>query len=641
MTQDKAAQRQKRKVLLIEPNYKNKYPPMSLMKIATYYRVYCHDEVKFFKGDLEDLVLGDIFDTLLKLLYENDNTIFWEKYQPDILSYLKKGNKTLLEKLASLTPSAIIKKVLLYYRSYYYHKEYFKAENRPYDIVCVTTLFTFYWDITIDTINFVKKLCKTTEGVKVGGVMASILADKVFSATGVQPIVGTLSESGSLGDNNAVIIDLLPLDYSILDEIDYSYPAKNAYFGYMTRGCVNKCAFCAVPKLEPVYKEYLPISAQIKKAAECFGSKKDLLLLDNNLLASNSFSKIIDEIKAAGFSRGATWSEPNLFEIAIKNLKSGYNDRAFIKCAVRQYKRLLSKAGESFQDIYNSLESKGLLKVHTAKKAAILETYDEMSPLFKDFYGKSKSLRCVDFNQGLDARLATDENMKKLFEIATSPLRIAFDHWELRDVYEKAIRCATRAGHKKLSNYILYNFKDTPLDLYRRLKLNVDLSEELGVSIYSFPMKYHPIEDERYFKKRDYLGEHWNRKFIRAVQAVLNSTKGKIGRGKAFFEEAFGRDEKEFMTILWMPETFIIYRRHFDKALREKLRDKYKTLDRDAKDLATEWRKKFYALSEEKRELAKSIIAKNDFSQSTVNSVPDKAIKEVLEYYTIKKPDKK
>ncbi|MDR0919538.1 MAG: hypothetical protein LBM93_09905, partial [Oscillospiraceae bacterium] len=41
-----------------------------------------------------------------------------------------------------------------------------------------------------------------------------------------------------------VIIDELPLDYSILDEIDYHYPTENAYFGYMTRGCVNHCAFC-------------------------------------------------------------------------------------------------------------------------------------------------------------------------------------------------------------------------------------------------------------------------------------------------------------------------------------------------------------------------------------------------------------
>ena len=63
-------------------------------------------------------------------------------------------------------------------------------------------------------------------------------------------------------------------------------------------------------------------------------------------------------------------------------------------------------------------------------------------------------------------------------------------------------------------------------------------------------MKYHPINDKDFFKNRDFIGEHWNRKFIRAVQAVLNSTKGKIGRGTEFFEEAFGRDIDEFMKIL-------------------------------------------------------------------------------------------
>ena len=79
------------------------------------------------------------------------------------------------------------------------------------------------------------------------------------------------------------------------------------------------------------------------------------------------------------------------------------------------------------------------------------------------------------------------------------------------------------------------------------MKINIDLCEELNVSVYSFPMKYHPIckkeEDEEDFShNRDYIGKHWNRKYIRAVQAILNSTKGKIGRGQSFFYEAFGKD---------------------------------------------------------------------------------------------------
>ena len=53
---------------------------------------------------------------------------------------------------------------------------------------------------------------------------------------------------------------------------------------------------------------------------------------------------------------------------------------------------------------------------------------------------------------------------------------------------KKSIRTAVK--HTNLSNYVLYNFKDKPVELYKRLRLNVDLCEELGVSIYSFPMKY-------------------------------------------------------------------------------------------------------------------------------------------------------
>ena len=84
-------------------------------------------------------------------------------------------------------------------------------------------------------------------------------------------------------------------------------------------------------------------------------------------------------------------------------------------------------------------------------------------------------------------------------------------------------------GMKDFSNYLLYNFQDKPLDLYYRLKMNVQECEKLDISIYSFPMKYHPIRGE-HSHNRDYIGEHWNRKYIRAIQAILNATKGKVGK---------------------------------------------------------------------------------------------------------------
>ena len=143
-----------------------------------------------------------------------------------------------------------------------------------------------------------------------------------------------------------------------------------------------------------------------------------------------------------------------------------------------------------------------LLEYYTAKKDVILSSYDYLSPFFEKIYSSRPKKRYVDFNQGIDSRLITDENMKKLAEIPVKPVRIAFDHWELHEIYEKSVRTAVRNGHTSLSNYILYNFKDKPEELYWRLKLNVDLCEELGASIYSFPMKYHPIEDPDYFSNR-------------------------------------------------------------------------------------------------------------------------------------------
>ena len=455
----------------------------------------------------------------------------------------------------------------------------------------------------------------------VGGVMATILADRVEEATGIKPFKGTLSRTGIL-DNNDIIIDTLPLDYSILEEIDYKYSASDGYLAYMTRGCINKCAFCAVPKLEPEYKSYLPIAEQVKWASERFGGKKDLLLLDNNVLASCQYNQIIEEIKKAGFTADATFVEPNMFEVAVKNLRDGYNERAYIKRAVREYQMLIEKYGTKIQKVYDILEKNYLLEPYTAKKEAILSTYDIVKPYFEEIYNKKRPRkRFVDFNQGIDSRLITDDNMEKLFEIPIKPVRIAFDHWELHDVYEKSVRTAVQHGHMNLSNYVLYNFKDKPDELYKRLKLNVDLCEELGVSIYSFPMKYHPIEDPEYFSNRDYIGEHWNRKFIRTIQAILNSTKGKVGKGLQFFEKAFGASEAEFERLLYMPEAMIVYRLYFEE-----------------KGITQKWWECFCGLNSEQLLQAKEVIHTNVFD-SYEEKISDPKVLELLAYYRITRED--
>lgn len=625
-----------RKVLLIEPNYKNKYPPMGLMKLATYFRM-VGDDVRFYKGDMQSLAAELICEDLIDYLSIVFPDIFWKEHYPTLFEFIKIGKYAILES-DSVFNDVFVFEAVKEYRSRYKEKKYFAK----FDKVGITTLFTFYWDITIKTINFAKNLCKDPKDVMVGGIMSSLLPNEVYEATGIHPFVGLLNHPGDIDSDNDLIIDELPLDYSILEEIDYVYPASNAYFGYMTRGCVNSCKFCAVPKLEPEYRDYISIKESIQRTDERFGARRDLLLLDNNVLASKSYNKIIDEIKDCGFGVGATYSPPNEYEIMINNLRDSYNDRAYIRKAISIYKEIMDRLNDDNAaektEFYIKLEESHCLHYYTASKENILALDEYVRPLYEKTHKPTKRKRIIDFNQGIDSRLITDANMDKLSEINIFPLRIAFDHWKLKDIYEKAVRTAVRHGIKNLSNYLLYNFEDKPEELYYRLRMNVDLCEELGANIYSFPMKYHPITDPKFFMNRDYIGKYWNRKFIRAIQAVLNSTKGKIGRGRAFFEEAFGKDVDEFMKILWMPETFIIYRRVYDADLRNRLADRYTTKTKYDCDLTNVWWKKFNALSPEKSAKAKSIIALNKFEDGDY-VCDDEEIKAVISFYKITRDD--
>ena len=618
--------KKKRKVLLIEPNYSNKFPPIGLMKLATYHRNLGNWDVVFYKGDLSLFVIDRITDRCITELQLIDNSIDWSIRKDKIFEYIRTRKRDVFESIGidDSEFSLLLNGKLDDYKNYYW-KGIWKTEPE-WDRVCVTTLFTFYWDITVETINFAKLLVKNKKDLNVGGVLASIQPKQLYEATGIKPSVGVLNKPGQLDKGDTQIIDELPLDYSILDEIDYKYPMSNAFYGYMSRGCIRHCPFCAVPTLEPIYNPYITLTDRINGIRERYGDQKDLLLMDNNVLASERFEDIINEIKSCGFERGAKFSQPNLLDIAIRNLRDGWNDRAYIRKSqslMSEFYESLSNKEESYA-VYCILEKYHIKKLLTSKKENLLAAYDEIKPYYDKHFHPNYKQRYVDFNQGVDARLFTEDKARLLSSIAIRPLRIAFDDIKTRPAYEKAVRLSVSAGIKEFSNYLLYNFKDEPLDLYQRLKINVDLCEELNVNIYSFPMKYHPLHGEN-SHDRDYIGQHWNRKYIRAIQAILNSTKGKVGKGVEFFEEAFGHSEKEYLELLEMPETFILYRFFF------------KWLDEKNGHGTEYWRKLWYRckekMSDSEWEQIENVIHANVFNDNTILDFIDDDARKLLRCY--------
>jgi hypothetical protein len=144
------------------------------------------------------------------------------------------------------------------------------------------------------------------------------------------------------------------------------------------------------------------------------------------------------------------------------------------------------------------------------------------------------------------------------------------------------------------------------------------LVERLGVDIYSFPMKYIPLHGEE-AKDRAYIGKKWNKKFIRAIQCILNVTKGIVAPGRDFFEVAFGKNINEFYHLLYMPEAYIVYRKVFS--------EKYK--------MAQIWRDQFDDLMNgPEAELVKQIIVKNDF-RNYQELTQNPKILSLMQHYTI------
>jgi hypothetical protein len=429
-----------------------------------------------------------------------------------------------------------------------YHKRrgdrvsFFKGSNKTYsdrfgdarwDRVYISTIFTFHYNHSLHAIDLAKKHADSKD-IYVGGVATTLLRQH-YADLGISVVQGLLDVKGKLGlRGDSGIDDLIP-DYSILDEIGYKYPVIDAYIGYATRGCVNKCPFCAVPLLEPKFIDYFDLKKYVNSIEKEYGEKRNLLLLDNNVLASRRFDRIIKDILSLGFEKDATTSK-----------------------GIRRY---------------------------------------------------------VDFNQGLDARLVNEKNVALLAKIAINPARVAFDHVELAELYSDKIRLLAKHDVVHLSNFLLFNFKDHPYDLYERIMINIRLNEELGARIFSFPMKYVPLDS----MDRSYVGKYWTKKQLRAIQVILNATHGVVGPHRPFVGRAFGKNIVEFETLLWMPEEYLMYR------------------EKNEKSRAADWREEFLDLTDEESRALKEIIRDNRINNSVLKLKANSRVKGVLKHYRLMK----
>lgn len=321
------------RILLIEPNYYSRYPPLGLLKLASYHRSY-GDEITYKIGLANDVE----------------------------------------------TP----------------------------DIVNITSLFTFTWKPVHEAIKYYHRKFPMAE-IRVGGIYATLMPQhlktnfpyvKVHS--GLHPKAETLLPS-----------------YDILKWTDKWKDWKKSIL-FTTRGCIRKCPFCVVPRIEGGMKE-----PKYSVIPHIHPDHKEVVIWDNDFLASPYAKDILKELRDGGYK--------------------------------------------------------------------------------------------ADFNQGLDARLMTEEFAGLLADIKSSTIHMAYD-WPWEGPYiEKAINLMADAGYKRknLIFYVLHNFYDfqhkkgdTPLDFFSRLK---DLMR-WGASAY--PMRFIPLDS---LTRRGFVSPNWTEEKLEMI----------------------------------------------------------------------------------------------------------------------------
>ena len=235
-------------ILLIEPGYKNKYPPLGLMKLAQYHGPHGkRDKVRFIKGE--------------------DPSVF----------------------------------------------------GTAWDRIYITTLFSFEFARIAQSIDFALKVANGhADKIFVGGIAASLMPEQfahahILAGNSVHtgPADGLAvegaaarrifrralfrrpSRSGHRGPNSG-------LQHPGSDRIQISRAGR--VFRLRLPWLHPKMhVSAACPKLEGDQRDAESITAVVRNIEARYGPKKDLILMDNNVVASPRFQEIIAEIRDLGF----------------------------------------------------------------------------------------------------------------------------------------------------------------------------------------------------------------------------------------------------------------------------------------------------------------------------------------------------
>lgn len=194
------------------------------------------------------------------------------------------------------------------------------------DKIIVTGVFTFDLPKVVEVTNYYKsKYGLDNKDVHLGGIAVSLMSDYIREMCGDVDIHFGICEK----------VDELKPDYSLYPDIDYS-------IGYSTRGCIRKCQFCAVHKVEPKF-------VKIEKWENMLNMNKPRIqMLDNNFTACDNewfarvcqrlsyFGKLVDFNQSVDCRIFTEFHAENFRKVRLECLRFSYDGKHVPEKKVRK-----------------------------------------------------------------------------------------------------------------------------------------------------------------------------------------------------------------------------------------------------------------------------------------------------------------
>lgn len=219
--------------------------------------------------------------------------------------------------------------------------DHFLDSKESYDLILITSIFTYWASHVKDAVSFYRKMYKDVP-ILVGGIYASLMPKQCKEYTKCdEVIIGQIPEAELLYP----AYDLVDVDYQIL---------------HTTRGCIRRCEACGVYNIEPIWHCKKSIKDEIKM--------KKLIFYDNNLLANEYIEDILEELielrqkkkisyieSQSGFDGRILIQKPYLAEMlkkaGFKNPKIAWDSSLKERNSIKKQVEILVNSGYSAKEI--------------------------------------------------------------------------------------------------------------------------------------------------------------------------------------------------------------------------------------------------------------------------------------------------